>query len=139
MSCVFCEIAAGRAPAYIIFRSANVIAFLDQYPVESGHTLVVPVKHFRDLLETPDDILCELAKVVKLVAGAQVRALGAKGVRVMQNNGSAAGQAIFHVHFHVIPFYGLPQREREVLDSSKGERIAQILSKALVDAESAKR
>ncbi|MEM4873712.1 MAG: HIT family protein [Thermofilaceae archaeon] len=139
MSCVFCEIAAGRAPAYIIFRSDRVIAFLDKHPIQSGHTLVAPVEHYRDLLETPDDILFELTRVVKLVAGAQVRALGARGVRVVQNNGSAAGQVIFHVHFHVIPFYGLPQRGRKELDPCEGERIARTLSTALADIELAKR
>ncbi|MEM0042400.1 MAG: HIT family protein [Thermofilaceae archaeon] len=139
MSCVFCEIAAGRAPAYIIFRSDRVIAFLDKYPIQSGHTLVAPVEHYRDLLETPDDILFELTRVVKLVAGAQVRALGARGVRVVQNNGSAAGQVIFHVHFHVIPFYGLPQGGRKELDPREGERIARTLSTALADIELAKR
>ncbi|MEM1667266.1 MAG: HIT family protein [Thermofilaceae archaeon] len=139
MSCVFCEIAAGRAPAYIIFRSDRVIAFLDKYPIQSGHTLVAPVEHYRDLLETPDDILFELTRVVKLLAGAQVRALGARGVRVVQNNGSTAGQVIFHVHFHVIPFYGLPQRGRKELDPREGERIARTLSTALADIELAKR
>lgn len=131
MNCVFCEIVAGRASAYVIYRSTRVTAFLDKYPVQSGHTLVVPIEHFRDLLETPEDVLFELIQVVKRVADAQVRALGAKGVRVVQNNGSAAGQAIFHVHFHVIPFYGLPQRGRRELDPLEGERIARILSLAL--------
>lgn len=138
MGCVFCKIATGKEPAYIVYRSERVMAFLDKYPVQSGHTLVVPVEHFRDLLEAPDDVLCELIKVVKWVASAQVRALGAKGVRIVQNNGSAAGQVIFHVHFHVIPFSGKPHVGRRELEPSEGERLARALSSALSAIESRK-
>ncbi|MCS7104592.1 MAG: HIT family protein [Thermofilaceae archaeon] len=131
MACVFCEIAAGSAPAYFIYRSQRVIAFLDIYPVEKGHTLVTPLTHYRDLLEVPDDLLAEIIRVVKAVAAAQLRSLGASGVRVVQNNGSAAGQVVFHVHFHVIPFYTHGVSGRRALKPDEGEAISRMLAEAL--------
>lgn len=131
MDCIFCEISAGRSPAFVVLRSELALAFLDKYPVSKGHTLVIPSKHFRDLMETPDDVISELIRVVKAVAIAQVRALGARGVRIVQNNGQAAGQEILHVHFHVIPFYDRGHLGRRELDPEEGVKVALTLSKEL--------
>lgn len=131
MTCVFCEIAAGSAPAYFVYRSQRVIAFLDIYPVEKGHTLVTPFEHYRDLLEVPDDLLSEIMRVVKAIAAAQLRSLGASGVRIVQNNGPAAGQVVFHVHFHVIPFYTHGVGGRRALKPDEGKAVSRILAEAL--------
>lgn len=132
--CVFCGIAKGVAPAYFVYRGVRVVAFLDQFPVERGHALVVPVEHYENLLEVPDDVLCELIRVVKAVVTAQFRALGARGVRVVQNNGAAAGQVVFHAHFHAIPFYGVSLRGRRPLDPREGEEVSRLLAEALEGA-----
>jgi histidine triad (HIT) family protein len=129
--CVFCSIVRGAAPAYFVYRGARVVAFLDKFPVERGHTLVVPIEHYENILEIPDDVLCELAKVVKAVVAAQFKALGARGVRVVQNNGAAAGQVVFHAHFHAIPFYGAGSRGRRPLDPREGEEVSRLLAEAL--------
>jgi len=131
VSCVFCSIARGLAPAFIIYKSELVVAFLDKYPVSKGHTLVASVEHFEDLTSTPDDLLAEMIRVVKAVATAQVRGLGARGVRVVQNNGPEAGQEVFHIHFHVIPFYAEPCRGRRPLSPEEGESISATLRQAL--------
>lgn len=134
--CVFCDIVRGAAPAYFVYRGTRVAAFLDKFPVERGHTLVVPIEHYENLLEVPDDVLCELIRVVKAVVAAQFKVLGARGARVVQNNGAAAGQVVFHLHFHAIPSYGASLRGRRPLDPREGEEVSKLLAEAL---ESAKR
>ena len=126
--CVFCRIAKGEAPAYVVYRSETTIAFLDILPLTRGHTLVIPKNHYRDLFEAPDEVLYELIRSVKVVAKALLKALEADGVRIVQNNGSAAGQEIFHLHFHVIPFYWGLKPGRRPLRSSEGERIARLVA-----------
>ncbi len=101
--CVFCEIVAKRSPANIVYEDDSVVAFLTNRPVNEGHTLVVPKQHFENIYDVPDDLLCSLFRVVKRVSVAVQDAMAAEGIRVVQNNGSAAGQVIFHYHVHVIP------------------------------------
>jgi len=131
VKCKFCEIIKGLAPAYFVYKSSSVVAFLDRYPVSRGHTLVVPVEHYSDLLEAPDWLLAELVKVVKKVAKAQVEALEAGGVRIIQNNGSLAGQVVFHLHFHVIPCYAYASTHRRPLSPGEGEAVAAMLRRVL--------
>lgn len=134
--CVFCDIVKGVAPAYFVYRGERAAVFLDKFPVERGHVLIVPTEHYENLLETPDDLLCELIRLVKAVAAAQVRALGARGVRVVQNNGVAAGQVVFHIHIHAIPFYGSSLRGRRPLDPREGEEVSKLLAEALFPSRS---
>ncbi len=129
--CVFCAIASGEAPAYIVCRTAYAVAFLDIYPVSRGHTLIASRHHYRDLLETPDDLLAELVRLAKAVARAQLEALGAEGVRLVQNNGPVAGQKIFHIHFHVIPYYRAAVHGRRSLSPEEGNEILKKLAGSL--------
>jgi histidine triad (HIT) family protein len=101
--CLFCKIAAGEVPANIVYDSNDVMAFLDIRPANPGHVLVVPKQHFETLPNIPEELNSVLLQVVKIIAQAQVEALGAQGVNVLQNNGELAGQAVPHVHIHVIP------------------------------------
>ncbi|MEM1508857.1 MAG: HIT family protein [Thermofilaceae archaeon] len=129
--CIFCAIVAGEAPAYIIYRTTYAMAFLDIYPVSKGHTLIASNYHYRDILETPDDVLTELVRLAKAIARAQREALGAEGVRLIQNNGSIAGQEIFHIHFHVIPYYPGTVHSRRLISIEEGNEISKKLSKSL--------
>jgi len=104
-TCVFCRIAQKEERASFIFEDEAVIAFLDARPVNEGHTLVVPKKHYENIFEIPDDEVAHLFKVVKKVAAAIMSAENAEGLRIVQNNGSAANQIVFHIHVHVIPEY----------------------------------
>jgi len=99
----FCEIVAKRSPANIVYEDDLVVAFLTNRPVNEGHTLVVPKKHFENIYEVPEDLLAYLFRVVKRVSVSVRDAMAAEGIRVVQNNGCAAGQVIFHFHVHVIP------------------------------------
>lgn len=101
--CLFCRIVKGEIPSAKLFETKTVLAFLDIAPAARGHALVIPKKHFETLKEVPEKELRELIVAVKHVAGAVVDAAGADGFNVIQSNSTAAGQAIPHVHFHIIP------------------------------------
>lgn len=103
MECVFCGIVKKEIPARIVYEDEKVMAFLDINPVSKGHTLVIPKEHHEDIFEIPEDVLSSLIKVVKKISVAVRKTLNADGVNILQSNGSAAGQVIKHVHFHVIP------------------------------------
>ena len=123
MSCVFCDIINGRAPGYVVYEDEDVVAILDKYPAAEGHILVMPRRHHENIYELPDDLLCKVIKATKKVALAVKESLGATGVRVLQNNGADAGQVVFHIHFHVIPFYGNYRWNKHELTPEEAERV----------------
>jgi len=102
--CIFCEIAAGRAPASIVARDDRVCAFLDIQPVNPGHLLVVPVRHAASLADLNPEDGAHLFRVAqKLTAAVRHSAVRCEGVTLLLADGKAAGQEVFHVHLHVIP------------------------------------
>jgi len=103
MDCIFCEIAAKISEAEIVFENNKYIAFLDVNPVNFGHTLVIPKVHYDNFLTVPAKDLEELTKLTQYLSGAIKRALKADGFNVISNNGSTAGQSVFHFHYHIIP------------------------------------
>ena len=102
-NCIFCKIVAKEIPATIIYEDNDVLVFMDIGPIIKGHALVISKKHYDSIGETPDEILARLHGVAKQIAQAQMNGLGADGVNIMQNNGTAAGQEVPHIHVHVIP------------------------------------
>lgn len=92
-----------EASASMVYEDQQVVAFLSHRPVNEGHTLVVPKKHYENLYVIPEEDVAYLFRVVKRVAVAVRDAMAAEGVRIVQNNGEAAGQVVFHLHVHVIP------------------------------------
>ena len=101
--CVFCQIIRNQLPASVVYEDEQVIAFLSNRPVNEGHTLVLPKKHYENIYEISEDEVAYIFRVVKRVAHAVRDATAAEGIRIVQNNGWAAGQVIFHLHVHVIP------------------------------------
>lgn len=101
--CIFCRIVAGEIPYVKIYDDSWVLAFLDISPVSDGHTLVVPKVHFATLDQCPTDVVSRIADCASKIAPVIVTAVDADGYNVLCNNGSAAGQAVDHIHFHVIP------------------------------------
>jgi histidine triad (HIT) family protein len=101
--CIFCRIAAGRAPATKVLETPRVLAFLDIAPVHYGHALVIPKDHYETLLDLPDDLWLEIGQVSRRIAQALRQILFARGFNVAMNNFDAAGQVVFHAHVHVIP------------------------------------
>lgn len=104
MSCVFCSIVAGAAPAVRIYEDEDYLAFLDIRPFTRGHTLVIPKKHSVDLTDTPGETLAGMATVGQRIAlAARASGLGATGTNVAINDGKSAFQSVFHIHLHVVP------------------------------------
>lgn len=103
-TCIFCRIIAGTAARSLVAEDEHAVAFMDIAQLTPGHVLIVPRRHARELADLSED---EAAATFRLVHRV-VRAVKASGLRcdgysVWQNNGRAAGQDVFHVHFHVIP------------------------------------
>ena len=132
-SCTFCKIVRGEAPASYVYEDERALAFLSTRPVNVGHTLVVPKVHYENVFEIPEEEMAHLSKIVKRVAYAVKKAVSAEGIRIVQNNGEAAGQVIFHLHFHIIPMHAeissLHYRETRGVNALEGdaERIKQFL------------
>ena len=104
-ACIFCSIVRGDIPASVVYEDEQVLAFLDIEPIQKGHVLVIPKLHVTNLLDVPEELYGPLFRAAQRVARAQKEGLGAHGVNLLQNNGSAAGQVIDHVHLHLIPRY----------------------------------
>jgi histidine triad (HIT) family protein len=104
MSCVFCEIVAGRTPAIRIYEDDDFLGILDIRPFTRGHSLVFPKKHTVDLTDTPPQTCGEMVAIGQRVArAARASRLHADGNNVVINDGRPAFQSVFHVHLHVIP------------------------------------
>ncbi len=109
--CIFCKIIRNEIPSDKIYEDEDIFAFLDLRPTSRGHALVVPKIHSKDFLETTDDELSKVIVKVKKIAAAVMDGTGAAGFNLTTNTRAAAGQAVFHLHFHIIPRYqndGLP-------------------------------
>ncbi|MCA9356953.1 HIT family protein [Candidatus Nomurabacteria bacterium] len=103
MTTIFSKIIAREIPADIIYEDDIVLVFLDIKPINLGHTLVIPKEPSIDGTETNPDTLAHMIKIAQKIALAQKSTLGCTGVNYIMNNGSDAGQEVFHTHLHVIP------------------------------------
>ncbi len=128
--CTFCRIIAGEEHGAFVYENERVVAFLDINQASPGHTLIVPRTHVAHWWELPDEDAAAVAVVAKPIMQAIRRVFQPDGMNLVQNNGRAAGQVIFHVHMHVIPRWSGDRRfgrppayaDRQTLD----ERAAQI-------------
>lgn len=104
-ACIFCKIIAGELPAHRVYEDDDVLAFMDINPVNHGHVLIIPKMHYSELSNIPLATSVALWKVVKKIEEAvwQTPGLPCEGTNILLNNGAAAGQEVFHTHFHVIP------------------------------------
>lgn len=100
---LFDEIIRGEIPSYKIYEDEHVYAFLDIGPLSRGHTLVVPKESKAQLDELSDEAAAAIGRALPRLCRAVMKATGASAYNVLQNNGARAGQAVFHVHFHIIP------------------------------------
>lgn len=106
---VFAKILRGEIPAHKVLEDDDVVVLMDVMPQGPGHTLVVPKKASRNLLDADPAVLAKLLPVVQRVARAVKAAFAADGVSVFQYNEAAGGQSVFHLHIHVVPrFEGVP-------------------------------
>ena len=105
MTCIFCDILAGKRDGHIVYEDNKHIAFLDKYPIDDGHALVIPKKHFERITDMDSNDVGEIFSIVPKIAKAVLSGAGADAFSLAQNNGKAAKQIIPHVHIHIIPRY----------------------------------
>lgn len=103
MSCVFCKIVRGELAAHKVYEDPETLAFLDLYPMTDGHTLVIPKLHAERFSDLPPELAGKLFQAVQKVTEHLAKALGAPAFNIGFNDGRAAGQAVPHLHFHIIP------------------------------------
>ena len=132
-NCIFCMIIDGKIPSRRVYEDEVCIATLDINPATPGHTLILPKKHYDDLLELDEATAGHLLMAAKKIGALQMEKLGAAGFNVVQNNKEAAGQTVKHLHIHVIPRYEDGERlvSWEPTEPS-GEELDGILEKLTV-------
>ena len=101
--CIFCKIVRGNIPAIKVHEDDDTLTFMDIQPASPGHALVIPKAHAANLFEIAEADLSSVTRTVQRVARAVQKALVPDGVRIVQTNGAAAGQTVFHYHVHIIP------------------------------------
>ena len=105
MACIFCDILDGKRDGHLVYDDEDHIAFLDKYPIDDGHTLVIPKKHYERITDMDSNDVGELFSLIPKIAKAVLLGAGADAFSLAQNNGKAAKQIIPHVHVHIIPRY----------------------------------
>lgn len=105
VSCIFCKIVNGSIPSEKVYEDEHVIAFMDITPVTKGHVLVIPKTHRENVYDLTEEEAANLFKVVPRIANALKTTFQPAGMNLLQNNGSHAGQSVFHFHLHLIPRY----------------------------------
>lgn len=104
-NCIFCKIANGDIPSKEIYEDEEFKVILDLGPATKGHALILPKDHYRNLYELPDEAAAKVMLLAKKLASGMAQKLNCDGFNLVQNNGEAAGQTVFHFHLHLIPRY----------------------------------
>lgn len=134
---IFSKIIRGEIPCHKVYEDDRVFAFLDIGPLSEGHTLVIPKEPAATLDQLSDESAAAIGRVLPRLCRAVMQATGATAYNVLQNNGAEAHQAVFHVHFHIIPKYGAggdglgimwPAKK---LDAAKGKDLAGKIAEAM--------
>lgn len=101
--CIFCKIANGDIPSATVYEDDLFRGIMDISPAAKGHVIILPKNHSANVFEMPDDELAKAFPVAKKIAAAVMKTTGCEGVNILQNNGEASGQTVFHFHIHIIP------------------------------------
>ncbi len=104
-NCIFCKIANGSIPSATVYEDDQFRAILDMGPASKGHTLILPKAHFKDVCDLEEPYASKVLPLGGRIGRAMKKALGCSGFNLVQNNGTSAGQTVFHFHMHVIPRY----------------------------------
>ena len=104
-NCVFCKILNGEIPSAKLYEDEDFAIILDIGPATFGHALLIPKNHYANLFEMPEELLAKSIQLAKVWGDKMMKAFHADGMNLVQNNGLAAGQTVFHYHMHLIPRY----------------------------------
>ena len=127
-NCIFCKIANGEIPSSTVYEDDDFRVILDLGPAAKGHALILPKVHFKDVCELDEAVAAKVLPLGAKIGAAMKKSLGCAGFNLVQNNGEAAGQTVFHFHMHVIPRYeGGPEMVTWV--PGKDEELAETAAK----------
>ena len=126
--CIFCKIIAGEIPSAKVYEDDDVLAILDISQVTRGHTLVMPKKHFANILEADYETVSRCICTAKKRAGQITSATGAVGFNILTNCGETAGQTVGHLHFHIIPRYSSDDAIEIEFHPSEKQDLDEVLS-----------
>ena len=134
--CIFCSIIKDELGAVRVFENSDFIAFMDKYPINRGHALVLPKNHHESIFTMSDDEVGKLFSTVSFLSKGIMKALDAKGLNIGQNNGKAANQIVPHVHVHIIPRYSYDSPNgrwpsRNLISDEELEKIAEKIRLSL--------
>lgn len=101
--CIFCKIINNEIPSKKVYEDEDVLAILDISQANYGHTLVMPKKHYENILDIEKDTYLKVMDVARRVAKKQKESLKCQGINLLNNCGEAAGQSVMHFHVHLIP------------------------------------
>ena len=127
-SCIFCDMIRGKRSCHEIYHDSNIMAILDKYPIDKGHSLVITKKPYEKLTDMSSQEVAELFSKIPKIANAIIKATNADAFSIAQNNGKAAKQIIPHVHVHIIPRYsktGTLWLKRKILKDNELDELAQ--------------
>ena len=130
-NCIFCKIAGGDIPAATLYEDEDFRVILDLGPASRGHALILPKEHYANVFEMPDELAGKAMILAKKMAAAMKKALKCDGIHLLQNNGEAAGQTVFHFHLHLIPRYegdqvGVTWTPGKLTDEDRDEIISKV-------------
>ena len=133
-NCVFCNLANGIWDSATLYEDDDFRVILDLGPAAKGHALILPKAHYANIYEIPEELAAKAIVLAKKMAGIMTEALDCDGFNIVQNNGEAAGQTVFHFHMHLIPRYkddkaGFGWNTGELDETTKQEVLTKVLAK----------
>ena len=133
-NCVFCNLANGIWDSATLYEDDDFRVILDLGPASRGHALILPKAHYANIYEIPEELAAKAIVLAKKMAGIMTEALDCDGFNIVQNNGEAAGQTVFHFHMHLIPRYkydkaGFGWNTGELDEATKQEILTKVLAK----------
>ncbi len=129
-TCIFCKIANGEIPSATVYEDEDFRAILDLNPASKGHTLILPKNHFKDLCDLDSTTAVKVLPLAAKIGSAMKSALNCDGFNLVQNNGTEAGQTVFHFHMHIIPRYqGGPSIAAWTPQKAESEELTEIAEK----------
>ena len=125
-NCIFCKLANGEIPTATLYEDDDFRVILDAGPAAKGHALILPKEHYANLYELDDELAAKVLVLAKKMITKLTDVLGCDGYNIVQNNGEAAGQTVFHFHLHMIPRYkddgvGLTWKMGELTEEDKND------------------
>lgn len=129
--CIFCKLAGGEIPTATLYEDEDFRVILDANPASKGHALIIPKEHYANLYELDDELAAKAMVLAKKMITKLTDILGCDGYNLVQNNGEAAGQTVFHFHLHMIPRWkddgvGITWKMGELTEEDKEEILSKI-------------